>query len=206
MAAAPLRSPGPDAADLPLCNLPAVGGWALYDYAVASQPKWLDAVPHCRFHEQPARAAAADRAQALGPKVQVFPTHYSGASGLGSPACKLDRNPVQLGEVLDRERIDRAAEEVRGALRRLTALTTNAYGHSFEIGNESAVLRALQELGDDVEDEVGTVARRLAARTSWQRVADCGSMTRLDRPSTAQRAWAEWGGGPGDEEPPAATA
>lgn len=202
--AAPIRSSLPDAAHSELCNLPAVGGWVLWDYEIAGKPKHLEAVPHCRFHDQPARAAAADRARALGPKVHVFPTTYTGGGGLYGPTCKLDRNPVQLGEVLDRERIDQAAEAVRAALRELTALTTNAYGHSFEIGNESAVLRALQELGDDVEDEVGTVARRLAARTSWQRVADLGSMTRLDRPSTARAAWLEWGGGPGDDEPPTA--
>lgn len=189
----------PEPSPLPSCALPAVDGWSVYDYADGG-PRYVKSFPYCRFHEQTQHAAAKRAAAVVGPRASVYPANYE--DGQSRVACTGERNPAQLGEALDRERIDQAAENVRAALRRLTSLTTNAFGHSFEIGNEGAVLRALQELVDDVEEEVGTVARRMASRTTWSRVAALGSMTRLDRPVTARGAWQQWGGGPGDEVPP----
>lgn len=192
------RRPDPRPSDS--CGLPAVEAWTVYDYA-DGKPTYVDSFPFCRFHRATQRAAADRVALDLGQKASVYPANYQ--AGQSRVACTGDRNPAELGEVLDRERIDKAAEGVRAALRELTSLTANAFGHSFEIGNEGAVLTALYELVDDVEEQQGVVARRLASRTSWARVAERGSLSRIDRPNTARRAWAEWGGGPGDEEPPA---
>lgn len=160
--ATPARSARPDAEHFPVCALPAVDGWTVYDYA-EGKPRWVAAFPYCRFHEQTQHAAARQDAANVGPKASVYPANYT--EGQSRVGCGGDRNPVELGEMLDRERIDQAAEGVREALYRLTSLTTNAFGHSFEIGNEAAVMRALQELVDDVEEQVAVVGRRLAART-----------------------------------------
>lgn len=203
--AVPARSTRPDAEHFPLCGLPAVEAWTVYDYA-EGKPRWVEALPYCRFHEQTQHAAARQAAAKIGPKAHLYPANYT--AGQSRVACAGDRNPVQLAAALDAERITEAADAARAALRQLTHLTTTVYGSSFEIGNEGAVLDALLELVDDVQEEAGVVARRLAARAGgWPRVAEATGAARPGDSDTARTAaavnlWKRWGGGPGDEIPP----
>lgn len=199
------RPPRPEHAPVP-CGLPAVDAWTVYDYAEGS-PRWVEAFPYCRFHEQSAHADARQAAARTGPRASVYPANY--AAGQSRVACRGKRNPVQLGEALDRERITKAADAVRAAARELTALTTTAAGGSFEIGNEGAVLQELLELVTDVEEEAGVVARRLSSRHPgrWFRVAEfAGSIRPTDSPaarlSVATSLWRRWGGGIDDDVPP----
>lgn len=209
--AAPARSSSPDAEHSPPCGLPAVGAFTAYrrDPAGAGGLTSLQAFPFCRFHEQTQRAAANQVAEAVpeGTYYGAYPTEYT--AGQSRVACTGDRNPVQLGDALDRERIVQAADAARAALRQLTALTTNAYGHVFEVGNEGAVLEALLELAADVEEEAGVVARRLSSRhpARWFRVAEAALGIRPDdspavRHSAALSLWHRWGGGLDDDVPP----
>lgn len=197
-ATAPSANRRPEYVPTP-CHLPAVGAWAVYDYATG-KPSWVGAVYYCRFHEQPARDTAQRLAARTGPKASPYPSEIR--REVNGPVCEEDRNPVQLGEVLDRERISAAAEKIRDGLAELVHLTANGWGDSFRIGNEEAVLREVLTLDDVLEDWVGVSARRLATRSSWGDVAEVLHAF-PSRPLTALGAWREWGGGPGDEEPPA---
>lgn len=195
----PARRPEPR--PFPTCHLPAVGGWAVYDYA-EGKPRWVEAHPHCRFHEQTERAKARRAAEKTGPKASVYPCTYQPGSRV---TCRGERNPEQLGEVLDRERILAAGEKIRDGLAELAHLTANGWGASFRIGNEPAVLLELLKVADVVEEWVGVVARRTASRSNWDDVAEVLNREPLNppRPRNAVQAWQAWGGGPGDEDPPA---
>lgn len=194
------QRPRPECVPTP-CHMPAVGAWAVYDYA-SGKPRWIDAVYYCRFHERPARDTAGQLATKTGPKASTYPSEIR--RSVNGPVCREDRNPIQLGEVLDQERITHAAEKIRDGMAELAHLTANGWGDSFRIGNEEAVLRAFLELAPVAEEWVGVAARRLATRSSWEDVAGVLKPF-VTRPITALGAWREWGGGPGDEEPPDAT-
>jgi hypothetical protein len=204
------RTPRPEHVPV-TCGLPAVGAFTAYCRPAPGSRdlQTLATFPFCRFCEQPQRAAARQVAEDVPADTRygAYPTEY--AAGQSRVACTGERNPLQLGAWLDAERINAAADAARAALRELTHLTSNAYGHHFEVGNETAVAEALIELAADVEDELGTVARRLASRNAggWHRVAESTHGVQTDdnpavRDHLAAKAWRRWGGGPGDEHPP----
>ena len=209
--AGPMPQSRPEHAPTP-CHLPAVGAFVAYRRDADRKLDDLAHFPFCRRHQDAQRAAAVQVANAV-PRSEyygAFPVEYS--AGQSRIACTAARSPVELAGQLDAERITAATEDARAALRRLTALTTVAYGDSFEVGTEDVVLQALLELVDDVEEEAGTVARRLASRAAggWFRVAEATHGIRTDdgpvvREQTAVKAWRRWGGGPGDEQPPVET-
>lgn len=193
------------------CGLPTVGVFAVYDDQHTEghyTPRWVGAVHYCRFHEQPARATAQRLAERTGPSARVYPQGVD-TTRPTRLACKEDRNPLQLGEILDRERIEHAGEKIRAGLAELAHLTSNGWGHSFPIGNESAVLLEFLRLSDVLDTWIGVAAVRAATRGSWTDVAntvnEAWQRHGVDGfPDTARSAWARWGGGPGDEQEPEA--
>lgn len=144
------------------CTLPATNAWGVYPSVRSRDVSTLRLFPFCRFHEQPVRAVADTYCG------QQTAGHYvhrdSYPNGQSLVRCTGQANPPQLGGILDAERILSLQQDVRTALARLTALTTNAVGVSAYVGNEDAVLEAFEELGDDLDREADVVRSRRRMR------------------------------------------
>lgn len=202
-------NPRPEHTPVP-CHLPATGAWVAYRRDADRHLHTLGTFPFCRLDREPQHAAARQLANTVPASEYygAFPVEYS--TGQSRIACTGERAPVQLAAALDAERIAAAADAARTALREIVHLTTVAVSYSHEIGNESAALQALLDLVDDVEDEAGVVARRLASRAGpngWFRVAEVAGNVRPEdlgatKLSVATKLWRRWGGGLDDDVAP----
>lgn len=160
------------------CPMPAIGVWRAYP-SKRDMPSELPGVSFCRHHDAEAKEL-----------LEVPGAHYAHRGEYAEHGGRIQCDvPAVVAEdqaaALDREAITAAQRKVLTHVNELVSLTTQAIGQSSPIGNEAAVLTALLELTQHVNESAAVVARRMAGRTSWARVGAATDITR-------QAAWERW--------------